>query len=228
MLEAWRQITPHAKLFAIGCSCGYPSDVSTLVEDQYMEGRLHNSVYSYGFTKRLLYTGIVAYNDQYKMNGNYVIPSTLYGEYDDFSLDTAHVCGALIGKFVNAVREGLSEVEVWGDGTQMRDFLYVRDFIEILLSLFPLVERDILNVSTGAGTSIMELSSTIKKASGFDGRITFNTDRYVGDAHKVMDGKKLRDKYQLSVPGTLSQGVQRAVDWYSDSYESLKDKRKFQ
>lgn len=227
VLEAWRQFAPHANFFAVGCSCGYPSDAAVLVEDQYLEGKLHESVYAYGFTKRLLYTGIRAYNDQYGLNGNFVIPATLYGEDDDFSLETAHVCGALVGKFVQAVHEGIKEVEVWGDGTQIRDFLYVGEFIKTLLSLMSLCEQDILNVSPGKGTSIKELAETISMASGFDGKIVYNTDRYVGDPHKTMNSHKLSNKYNLAVKGALQDGIQRTVNWYAASYESIKDRRKF-
>jgi GDP-L-fucose synthase len=227
VLEAWRRFAPQARFFAVGCSCGYPSDATTLVEDRYLEGKLHDSVYAYGFTKRLLYTGISAYNEQFGLNGNFVIPATLYGENDDFSLETAHVCGALVGKFVQAVREGIQEVEVWGDGTQVRDFLYVGDFVDTLVSLISLCERDILNVSPGKGTSIKELAETIRVASGFDGEVVYNTDRYVGDPHKTMDSQKLRNKYNLAVKGTLQEGIQRTVDWYAASYESIKDRRKF-
>ena len=227
VLEAWRKFVPKAKFIAIGSSCGYPSDAPALTEAKFLDGGIHDSVYSYAFTKRLLFTGITAYNDQYQLNGSYLIPPTMYGEYDDFHVETAHVCGALVGKFVKAVRENIPEVEIWGDGTQVRDFIYVKDFIDALLYLIPLCDRDIVNVGPGAGTSIKELSDAIKTSSGFKGTVSYNTNRYVGVGQKVLDITKLATKYNWKVEPGLSEGIQRTVDWFSGSYDLVKDKCKF-
>jgi GDP-L-fucose synthase len=128
LLEAWRRHMPHAKLLAVGCSCAYPSGAEVLSEDRLLDGPIHGSVYSFAHTKRSLYVGLRAYNDQYGLDGSYVIPATLYGEDDDFAPETSHVCGALVARFVRAVRESWPEVEIWGDGTQKREFMDVKDF----------------------------------------------------------------------------------------------------
>ena len=155
------------------------------------------------------------------------MPATLYGEYDDFDVDTAHVCGALVGKFVKAMREGADAVEVWGDGSQVRDFLYVGDFVGLLMNLMPKCNRDFLNVSHGTGTSIRKLAETIQEATGFEGQIIFNINRYVGDTHKVIDSQKLKNKYGLIPEVSLIDGIQKTVDWYQSKYESVKDVKKF-
>ena len=227
VLDAWRKFLPHAKLFGIGTCCGYPSR-GPLIEEEFMNGEIHGSVYSYAFTKRLLYRGITAYNDQYNLNGSYLIPATMYGEYDDFHLETAHVCGALIGKFVRAVREGLREVDIWGDGSQVREFMYVKDFVAALLHLIPLCDRDIVNVGPGKGTAIKALACAIKEAAGFKRKLFFNSDRYVGIKEKFMDASKLLRKYRWQVTSDLSVGIQRTVEWYAGHYDELKDTRKFQ
>ena len=227
VLEGWRRFFPRAKLIAIGTSCAYPSDAVTLTEEKFLDGEIHGSVYSYAFTKRLLYTGILAYNDQYGMNGSYVIPATMYGEYDDFHVETAHVSGALIGKFVRAVREGLPEVEIWGDGTQVREFMYVKDFVDALIHLIPLCDRDLINVGPGKGTSIKDLAGLICEKAGFKGKLVFNRERYVGIKEKVMDVHKLAGKYGFVVNPDLAPGVERTVKWYAQNYDRLRDKRKF-
>jgi GDP-L-fucose synthase len=228
VLEGWRKFAPKAKLIALGSSCAYPSRAETLVEDRLLDGEIHGSVYSYAFTKRLIYTGILAYNDQYGLNGSYLIPPTMYGEYDDFNVETAHVCGALIGKFARAVCEGLPEVEIWGDGTQVREFIYVKEFIRALLYLTPLCDRDIVNVGPGRGTSIRILAETISRATGFKGRLLFNMDRYVGIQEKFLNTDKLASKYNWRVGEDLSAGIGRTVEWYLRNYGQLKDARKFQ
>lgn len=227
VLEGWRRFAPHAKLIAIGCSCGYPSTAEALIENRFMDGDIHGSVYSYGFTKRLLFMGIRTFTEQYHLNASYVIPATLYGEYDDFHVETAHVCGALIGKFVKAVREGDAAVEIWGDGTQVREFIYAKDFVLALLHMIPLCDRDVVNVGPGAGTSIRELAEAIRQAVGFQGKVVFEANRYVGAEKKVMDSSKLANKYGWTVPAVLTDGIERTVQWYSRSYDLLKNKRKF-
>jgi GDP-L-fucose synthase len=227
VLEGWRRCFPQAKLIAIGTSCAYPSEAARLTEEAFLDGAIHGSVTSYAFTKRLLYAGILAYNDQYGMNGSYLIPATMYGEYDDFHVETAHVSGALIGKFVRAVREGVPEVEIWGDGTQVREFMYVKDFIDALIHLIPLCDRDIVNVGPGKGTSIKDLAEVISGEAGFKGKLVLNKERYVGIKEKVMDVHKLARKYGHTVNSDLAPGVGRTVQWYADNYDHLRDKRKF-
>jgi GDP-L-fucose synthase len=227
VLESWRKYAPQAKLVAIGSSCAYPSKPGPLVEERFMDGEIHGSVYSYAFTKRLLYTGITAYNDQYKLNGTYLIPATMYGEHDDFNAETAHVCGALVGRFVKAVKENQPSVEIWGDGTQVRDLMYVKDFIAALLDLIPQCERDIINVGPGKGVSIRELAQAISRAAGYKGELVFNATRYTGIKEKFIETGKFVQKYKGSISNELAAGIQRTVDWYAANYDEIKDRRKF-
>lgn len=229
VLEAWRRFAPQAKLMAVGTSCAYPSSsCSFSKEETFLEGPVHGSVYAYAFTKRLLYTGILAYNDQFGLNGTYLIPATMFGEYDDFHPDTAHVPGALIGKFVRAVRENLPEVEIWGDGSQLRDFVDVKEFVRVVLSVLDQCDRDVINIGPGAGISIRQLAEWICEASGFKGRLFFNTQRYVGIKEKFIDDTRLREKFGLKLTTDLRPGIARTVAWYSKNYDQLNGKRKFQ
>ena len=227
VLEAWRKFTPQARLVAIGSSCAYPSSAGPLVEERFMDGEIHGSVYSYAFTKRLLYTGIKAYNDQYKLNGTCLIPATMYGEHDDFNAETAHVCGALVGRFVRAVKERQPSVEIWGDGSQIRDFMYVKDFVNALLDLIPRCDRDIINIGPGKGNSIRELATTISRAAGYQGELVFNASRYTGIKEKFIETGKFVQKYQGRISADLAPGIQRTADWYAANYEAVKDRRKF-
>ena len=212
---------------AVGSSCAYPGE-GPLTEDLFCQGEIHGSVYSYAFTKRLLYKGSTAYNDQYGLNGSYLIPATMFGEYDDFHEDTAHVCGALIGKFVRATRNDDPQVEVWGDGTQMRDFMDVKAFVRCVLDLLPRCDRELVNIGPGVGTSIRDLAQMIADAADFRGEIYFNANRYVGVRHKVIDVSRLNRKYNLRIEADHRQAVARTVAWYDAHYDQLAGKRKFE
>jgi GDP-L-fucose synthase len=226
-LEAWRKFVPQAKLIAVGASCAYPSATEAMTEDKIFDGPIHGSVYAYGATKRLLYTGIVAYNDQFKLNGSYVIPAAMFGENDDFDEATAHVPGALVARFVRAVKMRLPEVEIWGDGSQVRDFMDVKDFVRGLLDLAPRLERDIVNLVSGRGKTVKELALTISEAAGFRGKIFFNANRYSGAKEKFLDAAKLREKYKMEIPHELAPGLRRTVEWYSRNYDAVKGRHKF-
>jgi len=226
-LEAWRKFIPQARLIAVGASCAYPSAAQGMTEDKFFEGAIHGSVYSYGATKRMLYTGILAYNDQFKLNGSYVIPAAMFGEDDDFNESTAHVPGALVARFVRAVRMNLPEVEIWGDGSQVRDFMDVKDFVRGLIELAPRLDRDIVNLVSHGGKTVKELALAVCEAAGYRGKVVFNANRYTGAKEKFLDATKLREKYGMVISGDLAPGIRRAVEWYSKNYEAVKDRRKF-
>jgi GDP-L-fucose synthase len=175
----------------------------------------------------MLYTGILAYNDQFKLNGSYVIPAAMYGEDDDFNEATAHVPAALIGRFVKAVKTNAPEVEIWGDGSQVRDFMDVKDFVRGLLDLAPRLERDIVNLVPHGGKTVKELALTVCEAAGYRGKVVFNANRYTGAKEKFLDATKLREKYGMVISNDLAPGIRRTVEWYSKNYEAVKDRRKF-
>jgi GDP-L-fucose synthase len=226
-LEAWRKFIPRAKFIGIGASCAYPSSAQAMTEDKIFDGPIHGSVYAYGATKRLLCTGILAYNDQFKLNGNYVVPAAMFGEHDDFNEATAHVPAALIGRFVRAMKTNAPEVEIWGDGSQIRDLADVKDFARGLLDLAPKLERDIVNLAPGRGKTIKELALTVSEATGYRGKVVFNASRYTGAKEKFVDATKLREKYKMEIAHELAPGIRRTVDWFSKNFDALKDRRKF-
>jgi len=226
-LEAWKQFLPHARLIAAGASCAYPSSAQAMTEDKIFDGAIHGSVYAYGATKRMLYTGILAYNDQFKLNGSYVIPAAMYGEDDDFDEATAHVPAALVGRFVRAIHTNAPEVEIWGDGSQVRDFMDVKDFVRGLLDLAPRLDRELVNLAPGRGKTVKELALTVSEAAGYRGRVVFNASRYVGAKEKFVDTTKLREKFGMVINHDLAPGIRRTVEWFSNNYAAVHARRKF-
>jgi GDP-L-fucose synthase len=226
-LEAWRKFLPRARLVAVGASCAYPSAAQAMTEDKIFDGPIHGSVYAYGATKRALYTGILAFNDQFKLNGSYVVPAAMYGENDDFDEATAHVPAALVGRFVRAVKTDAPEVEIWGDGSQIRDFMDVKDFVRGLLDLAPQLDRDIVNLAPGRGKTIKELALTVSEAASFRGKVLFNASRYTGAKEKCVDAGKLRTKYKMEISDDLAPGIRRTAKWFSENFDTIKNRRKF-
>jgi len=142
-----------------------------------------------------------SYNRQYGTNFIAVMPTNLYGPNDNFDLKTSHVIPALIRKFHEAKISGAASVEVWGTGRARREFLYVDDMAEgciFLLNNFnPTKEQNekgdiFVNLGVGTDVSIAELAELVCEAVGFEGGITYDTDKPDGTPQKLLDVGKIR------------------------------------
>jgi nucleoside-diphosphate-sugar epimerase len=103
----------------------------------------------------------------------------------------------------------------------------VKDFARGLLDLAPKIERDLVNLVSGHGTTIKELAPTISEAASFRGKIFFNANRYTGAKEKILDATKLREKYKMEISADLAPGIRRTTEWFSKNFDALKDRRKF-
>src|ERR1700677_1648361 len=126
LLEAWRSFFPRAKLTSILSYCMYPSHPDPHPETELYGTEPEDYLFAYAFTKKAMLIGQRAYRVEHGLTCTSVILPTVYGPGDSFA-ENSHVIGALIGKFVRAARDRSPAVEVWGDGTQEREFLFVED-----------------------------------------------------------------------------------------------------
>jgi nucleoside-diphosphate-sugar epimerase len=127
----------------------------------------------------------------------------------------SHVIGALIGKFVRAVENGDELVEVWGDGSQEREFIHVDDVVDALLLVSDQpVRSDVLNLGSSQSTSIRQLIEIIRECVSFEGEVIFNRDRFVGARKRVLDSRKISDEYGWQPRIELREGIKEVVDWY--------------
>jgi len=221
-LHMWKEHQPQATLIGIGSTCSYPGNLTVLSEEDYFTGPLHESVETYGLTKCVLQKGIEAYKKQYNLKGTTVVFATLYGPHDEFDLEKSHVVSALVKKFCDAKEHNTPEVEIWGDGTQTRELIYVEDQINGLLATCE-YEGDLINIGTGIETSIRDLAETIGRLVDFQGTIFYNTDRFVGVKRKVLDISKSKKLYGWTVNEDskltpLEEGLKKTIEWYRQNY----------
>jgi GDP-L-fucose synthase len=221
-LHMWKEHQSQATFVGIGSTCSYPGNLAVLREEDYFTGPLHESVETYGLTKCVLQKGIEAYKKQYGLKGTTVVFATLYGPHDEFDLEKSHVVSALVKKFCDAKQFDLPEVEIWGDGTQTRELIYVEDQIKGLLATCE-YEGDLINIGTGIETTIRDLAETISNLTGFAGSIIYNTDKFVGVKRKVLDVSKAESLYgwttkegYVLIP--LEDGLERTITWYRRNY----------
>ena len=142
------------------------------------------------------------------------MPTNLYGPRDNFNLETAHVLPALIHRFHRAKTNGINQVEIWGDGTPLREFLHVEDLARACMLLLNKFDEPIaINIGSGQEISIRDLASLISSVIGFTGDIHFNSDRPNGTHRKLLDSTRISElgwKTQVA----LENGISSTYDWF--------------
>lgn len=213
LLEAWRRSMPDAKLTSILSYCIYPSHSEPHPETEAYGTEPEDYLFAYAFTKKAMIIGQRAYREEYGMRSTSVVLPTVYGPGDSFE-ENSHVAGALVGKFVRAKRDGSPTVEVWGDGKQEREFIYVDDAADGIITAAVGSEADLLNLGVGEAVSIDTVARVIKEAAGFKGGIVYNNDRFVGVKRRVLDVSRMRNTLGWAAPTPLEEGLLRTVRWY--------------
>lgn len=203
------------KLLFLGSSCVYPKNCPQPIKEEYLlTGELESTNKAYALAK---IAGIVmcqSYSKQYGMKTISVMPTNLYGENDNFDLQTSHVLPALIRKFHDAKINGDSEVILWGSGSPKREFLYVDDLADACVFLMNNYDSsEIINIGTGEDLSILDLASMVKECVGYEGRIVWDSSRPDGTMRKLLDVSKIRSigwKHNIN----LSEGIKMTYKWY--------------
>ncbi|NBA87121.1 NAD-dependent epimerase/dehydratase family protein [Emticicia sp. CRIBPO] len=183
------------KLMFLGSSCIYPKLApQPLREDYLLTGLLEPTNEPYAIAKIAGIKMCEAYKDQYGCNFISVMPTNLYGPNDNYDLQNSHVLPAMIRKFHEAKLNGSEEVELWGTGSPMREFLHADDLAEACVFLMENYnDSTLVNIGTGVDVTIKELAETIREEVGFEGNIKWNTDKPDGTPRKLMDVSKLHD-----------------------------------
>jgi nucleoside-diphosphate-sugar epimerase len=218
LLESWRRFMPKAKMTSILSYCIYPSHSDPHPESEAYGTEPEDYLFAYAFTKKAMIIGQRAYRQEYDLRSTSVVLPTVYGPGDSFA-ENSHVAGALVGKFVRAAREGTPTVEVWGDGKQEREFIYVDDAADGIITAALESEADLLNLGVGGADTIGDIALKIKDAAGFKGDIVYNNNRFVGVKRRVLDVSRMRDELGWVAPTSLEDGLARTVRWYERELE---------
>ncbi len=218
LMEAARE-TGVAKFVGIGTACSYPGRLVGKLNERDFWGELpHESVLEYGLAKRMMAAQGVAYKKQYGFHSIHLALSNLYGPRDEFDPAFSHVVAALIRRFVEARRAGQPAVEAWGTGQPVREFLYVEDGADaILLAAERYDDTAPLNIGTGVGTSIRELTELVRELSGYRGEIVWDTSKPDGQMKKLLDVSRLKSLLGWQAPTPLRVGLATTIHWHEAS-----------
>jgi GDP-L-fucose synthase len=165
-----------------------------------------------------------AYAEEYGCNFTSIIPTNIYGPFDNFSIQNGHVIPGLIHKCYLAKQQG-TPFTIWGSGTPLRQFIYSLDLAELTVW----VMRDYhspdpitLSVDEEDEVSIKELALAVAKAMKFDGEIVFDATKADGQFRKTACNKKLRQLRPDYKFTTIQDGIQKSVDWFVENYEKVR------
>jgi len=202
------------KLLFLGSSCIYPKNAPQPIKEEYLlTSELEATNEPYAIAKIAGLKMCESYNRQYGTRFISVMPTNLFGPNDNFNLETSHVLPALMRKFVEAKKEGKSEVVIWGSGKPYREFLYVDDLADAVLHLMHTYEgNDIVNIGTGQDVTIADLACLLKEAIGFEGELVFDTSKPDGTMRKQLDIRKLK-ALGWSPSTTLADGIAKTLAW---------------
>jgi GDP-L-fucose synthase len=202
------------KLLFLGSSCIYPKFATQPIkEEELMTGALEPTNDAYAIAKIAGIMMCQAYRQQHGFNAISLMPTNLYGTNDNFDLETSHVLPAMIAKFHNAK----GSVTLWGDGSAMREFLYVDDLAEACyVCMQKYDEAEHINVGTGEDVRIWELANIISDVVGFSGEILWDFTKPNGTPRKVLNVDKIKSLgWKPSI--NLKEGIKNTYQWYLEN-----------
>jgi GDP-L-fucose synthase len=189
------------KLLNLGSSCIYPKLASQpMREEDLLTGKLEPTNESYAIAKIAAIKLCSAYNRQHGTDFISLMPTNLYGPGDNYDLETSHVLPAIIRKFHDAKVSGSDEVRLWGDGSPLREFLYVDDLADAAVYLMEKYGAgeigEFVNVGSGVDGTIRDLADTVRRivyedCPGRTCRVTWDASRPNGTPRKLLDVSRL-------------------------------------
>jgi GDP-L-fucose synthase len=228
---AWRHGVE--RLLFLGSSCIYPRLApQPMLENALLTGPLEPTNEPYAVAKIAGIKLCESYNRQYGTDFRSAMPTNLYGPGDNFNLRESHVIPALLRKFHDAKRAQAAEVEVWGSGNALREFLHVDDMADACVHLMDLAPERYaeltepmcshVNVGSGVDLPIRELAETVKRVTGYQGNIRFDPSKPDGPPRKLLDVSRLRGLgWQARI--ALEEGLAQTYQWFLDNLEQVRE-----
>jgi len=219
--ESWK--SGVEKIVTIGTVCAYPKFTPVPFREETLWDGYHEETNApYGLAKKMMLVQSQAYRDQYGYNSIFLIPVNLYGPGDNFNLETSHVIPALIRKCVDAQVKNAPSIEVWGDGSPTREFLYVEDAAEGILSAAEHYNSsDPINLGSGREISIRDLAELIKELTGYQGELKWDTSKPNGQPRRALNTDKAEEKFGFKAKTPFGEGLQKTVQWYLENREKI-------
>ncbi|MFY9243764.1 MAG: GDP-L-fucose synthase [Polaribacter sp.] len=212
------------KFIFLGSSCIYPKLAPQPLKEEYLlTDVLEPTNEWYAIAKITGVKACQAIRKQFGLDYVSLMPTNLYGYFDNFDLKTSHVLPAMIRKFHEAKLNNNEPVELWGSGTPMREFLFVDDMAEaVMYALENQLSEYLYNVGSGKDITIKELAETIQKTVGHKGQIIWDATKPDGTPRKLMDVSKMA-AIGWEYATELEEGIEKTYDWFLKNIEDIKE-----
>jgi GDP-L-fucose synthase len=206
-----------AKFVAVGTICAYPKFAPVpFKEEDLWNGYPEETNAPYGLAKKMMLVQAQSYRAQYGFNAIYLLPVNLYGPGDNFDLNTSHVIPALIRKCIEAKECHQEQIVLWGDGSPTREFLYVEDAAEGIVSAAENYDgEEPVNLGTGREIYIRELAQMIAEEVGFRGEIVWDSTKPNGQPRRCLDTSRAERFFGFRAKFDLRQGIIQTIAWFN-------------
>ena len=204
------------KFVCIGTVCAYPKFAPVpFSEDDIWNGYPEETNAPYGLAKKMLLVQLQAYRLEYGFNGIFLLPANLYGPEDNFNPATSHAIPAMIQKFVEAKERGDRHVELWGDGSPTREFLYVDDAAAAIVQAAELYnDAAPINIGTSEEVTIADVAKVIAAHLDFRGEIRWDTTKPNGQPRRRLNVSRAENAIGFRAATPFAEGLKRTIDWY--------------
>jgi GDP-L-fucose synthase len=204
------------KFVAIGTVCAYPKFTpAPFQEKDLWIGYPEETNAAYGLAKKMMLVQAQSYRAQYGFDSIFLLPSNLYGPRQNFDLATSHVIPALIRKCIEARRNRIDFIDVWGSGLVSRDFLYVDDCADGIIKAAACYDKDApVNLGTGRETVLRDLVSMISKLTGFAGEIRWDATKPDGQPRRQLGIERAMQEFGFEASTLLEDGLRKTIEWY--------------
>ncbi|MDA9772986.1 GDP-L-fucose synthase [Flavobacteriaceae bacterium] len=211
------------KFIFLGSSCIYPKFAPQPLKEEYLlTDSLESTNEWYAIAKISGVKACQAIRNQYGKDFVSLMPTNLYGYFDNFDLQSSHVLPAMLRKFHEAKINGNTPVKLWGSGTPMREFLFVDDMAEaVVFALENKLPEYLYNIGSGKDISIKQLAETIQNVVGHKGDIIWDNSKPDGTPRKLLDVSKMKSLgWHYST--NLKEGVEKTYQWFQENIKVLK------
>lgn len=215
LMEAAR-LAGIEKFVTIGTVCSYPKFTPTpFKEDELWNGYPEETNAPYGLAKKMLLAQSQAYRSQYRFNAIYLLQVNLYGPNDNFNSETSHVIPAIIKKVANALKNKEPNIELWGDGSASREFLFVEDAAEGIARATECYNKlEPINLGSGEEIYIKNLAKLICDLMDFKGEIRYDRSKPNGQPRRCLDIEKAKKEFGFQARTSLKEGLKKTIEWY--------------
>lgn len=223
VMNACKEFSFKKAIFIVS-TCAFPASAPLPLKEEYLHnGEPHHTNFGYAYAKRMLEVGSRALRQQYKINSSCIIPCNLYGQEDNYNLQSGHVIPSLIHKCWIAKNTN-STLEIWGSGKAEREFIYIKDFATIVDSI---INKDMnitetMIISPGTTYTIEEIVNHIVKIMDFKGQVFFDKSKPEGIMKKNSNNSNFKKYFKDFAFTDLETGLSKNIEYFINHYETLR------